>query len=191
MISVVIMQDGKMNWKLLIVFCVVFSSCVAKKKVVDKSKSTVKTIERIDSSQLFVDSLTLITRFDGFTVNEFTKAVSWLDWQYIGSQNDSFSISIKEDQGGYTVSAVGTGTASGGHTYTKELESILIQMQSRYDSLVVSFNQLKKEVDLNHSEVHATKAVNKRAIGIPAGAYIVIGIFSLLLILFLLFRFTR
>lgn len=161
-------------------------SCATKHKTIDSVAREEHFRANTDSISAYVGGLNVQSEFSGFEVKDFAQALSFLNWNYSGGNADNFTVAIRQTADGYEASMFGFGSAEGGNTISQSLESQLLQLQSKYDSLEYKLSEVRTNIESIEILKERIKASEKKSTGFQAGFYITAGI-AVIVMFFLLF----
>jgi|GEM_PF-3571989 hypothetical protein len=177
-----------MDWKVIVLSIFLLFGCVAKKKVVDVKKTEVEASQKVENSEDTKVNLSVQSDFKGFGISEFTQAASFLNWQFVGQNpSDEFRLKIDQTENGFEMIATGVGSASAETNSKFEVSRWQEEYQTKYDSVLTALSEYKETTESKFKQLEKSKEVDKKAIGVPAGVYIVaalLGLFWLLLAMF-------
>lgn len=167
------------------IYCLISAGCVTKKKALEVHTAEVEVQDQTNSRQDGVSTASTEKLYEGFSALDFAEAMKEWKIAYNGTAGDDFRFWMNQTEKGFEAGAEGKGTANAegyDHTTLTRLED---RWQERFDSLAVAYEKKVLGIEIRAKEFAKEKSIEKKSVGLQAGAYVAGTIILIFIILLL------
>lgn len=169
--------------QIVLLLVILFSSCVTKQKMVDISKSEIEVFEDSEIETNSTSNLSIESNYKGFEFSEFAQITEKFNWNFSGQNaDDELKIKIDKTESGFEITAKGKGSANAETNSKFEVSQSHLELQSKYDSVLVAFSDYKNKTESRTKKFEKEKTVEKKSVRNPAGYVIIFFLFLAFLV---------